>query len=174
MPYDGLTIARHFIDLAEQSGEKLTPLKVQKLVYFAHGWHLALTGKPLLNEVIQAWSFGPVVRSVYNAFRGLAGGEIDAEALRGLRRVPLLRDLTDAEAAHARELVAQVWEEYGGLTAIQLANLAHEPGSPWDVVNQRYGGEIPKFATVADELIKAHFDALAAEGEEAEAKAGAA
>jgi uncharacterized phage-associated protein len=76
MAINALAVANHFLDIAEKAGQRLTPMKLQKLVYFAHGWHLGLTGEPLLDEEIQAWSFGPVVRSVYNAFRDCGGDEI--------------------------------------------------------------------------------------------------
>src|SRR5947209_3400405 len=80
MPYDAKAIANYFLDLAEAEAKSLTPMKLQKLVYYAHGWHLALTGRPLLDEEIQAWSFGPVIRSLYNEFREFGAEPITRRA----------------------------------------------------------------------------------------------
>jgi uncharacterized phage-associated protein len=55
MPFDSKAVANEFLKLAEQDGVKLSPMKLLKLVYFAHGWHLALKGEPLLNERVEAW-----------------------------------------------------------------------------------------------------------------------
>jgi uncharacterized phage-associated protein len=62
MPYPAAAIANEFIKVAKRNGVLLTPMKLQKLVYFAHGWYLALLGKPLINEPVEAWKFGPVIQ----------------------------------------------------------------------------------------------------------------
>jgi uncharacterized phage-associated protein len=41
-------------------------LKVQKLLYYCQGWHLALNGEPLFGEEIQAWTNGPVVADLWH------------------------------------------------------------------------------------------------------------
>ena len=68
MPYDPKAIANYFLDLARAQEKALTPLKIQKLVYFANGWHLAIKGVPLINEQVEAWRFGPVIPSLYTHF----------------------------------------------------------------------------------------------------------
>ena len=62
-PYRACAIANYFLERAER--EPITQMKVQKLVYFAHGWHLGITQKPLINEQVEAWPYGPVIPSLY-------------------------------------------------------------------------------------------------------------
>src|ERR1041385_1190632 len=69
MRFDPKAIANYFLDLAESEKAAIEPLKMQKLVYFAHGWYLAFTGKPLLNEFVEAWQYGPVIPDLYHAFK---------------------------------------------------------------------------------------------------------
>ena len=47
----------------------LTNLKLQKFVYFAHGWYSAFTDKTLIADEVQSWQYGPVIQNLYNALR---------------------------------------------------------------------------------------------------------
>lgn len=47
----------------------VTPLKLQKLLYYVQGYSLALTGKPAFSDQIEAWRYGPVVESVYQEYK---------------------------------------------------------------------------------------------------------
>lgn len=69
MSYDSRTIANHFIALAEIEGRTITPMTIQKLVYLAHGWSLGLFDEPLIDDTVEAWEYGPVIPSLYNAFK---------------------------------------------------------------------------------------------------------
>ena len=62
-------VASEFIVLARNAGESLTPMQLLKLVYIAHGWMLALHHRPLIKDDVQAWQYGPVIPSLYNAIR---------------------------------------------------------------------------------------------------------
>lgn len=57
--------------LVEHSQERLQSMKLQKLAYFAQGWHLTWIGTPLFQEKILAWKMGPVVRELFSEHRGM-------------------------------------------------------------------------------------------------------
>ncbi|MFM9718924.1 Panacea domain-containing protein, partial [Streptomyces galilaeus] len=40
-----------------------------KVLYFAHAWHLAKYGKPLVAQPFEAWRHGPVNRVVYDQYK---------------------------------------------------------------------------------------------------------
>ena len=65
--YHAATIANAFVALSKRDGRVFHPIQLNKLVYFAHGWHLAYHGTPLIAETVQAWRFGPTIRSLYRA-----------------------------------------------------------------------------------------------------------
>jgi uncharacterized phage-associated protein len=181
MPYEPAAIANYFLDLAEKNGESLTPMKVQKLVYFAHGWHLAFRDSPLIDETIQAWKFGPVIKSLYRDLREFGRNGIKGR-IRMVRKKPgadsspthgTIRDLFKQfefyEPAipecdtYAISLMGEIWKVYSKYTGIQLSNVTHSPDSPWSAVVKVFGGDPPKNTTIPDETIRDYFKAKQAE-----------
>ena len=51
-------LARNRITAEEAGGEYISNLKLQKLLYYAQGCFLAVTGKPLFSDPIVAWQHG--------------------------------------------------------------------------------------------------------------------
>ncbi len=49
--------------------EEINHLKVQKILYFLEGYHLAVFGKSLIEGQFQAWKYGPVVPEVYQQYK---------------------------------------------------------------------------------------------------------
>ena len=61
-PIGAKIVARWFVNHADRaSGEAITQLKLQKLVYYADAWFLANFDEPLIKEDFEAWAHGPVV-----------------------------------------------------------------------------------------------------------------
>lgn len=157
-PYDTLAVANYFLEKARGQGQGIDPMKLQKLVYYAHGWHLAITGKPLIDEPVEAWPYGPVIPSLYHEFKHYGRQPIGSLATRfdGVEFVAPCLSSGDHETA---AILSRIWETYGRLTGVQLSNLSHEDGSPWQItwdraekMGKRRGVDID------DELIKSHFE----------------
>lgn len=164
MAYDAKQIATEFIQLAREDGKKLTPMQLQKLVYFAYGWYLAITGERLIDERVGAWKWGPVIPSLYNAFReygsdpiGDVPGELyfDGAELK-VRKFPLISNDSRRDDA-ARSVIRRVWEIYGGYSASTLSSMTHEPNSPWSMTD----GKDIRGTNISDDLIKNYFRRLA-------------
>jgi len=97
-------------DTPEQS-DLLSPLRLQKLLYYAQGYALAVTGRPLFEEPVRAWRCGPVVESVYRAYERLGAHGIDPTP------PPSAEPLTPRE----RDIAWMAWAEYGQYSAHRLA-----------------------------------------------------
>ena len=69
MSHNANKIADYILFKTQNTGDFLTNLKLQKLLYYAQAWYLANYQKPLFDEPIEAWVHGPVVVQVYNEFR---------------------------------------------------------------------------------------------------------
>ena len=121
MAYSGEEIARAFIQIASESGTQITHLKLQKLLYFAHGWHLAFYDQPLLDERIEAWKHGPVVRTVYKLFKDGGGTPLRYDG----------KDYLSGLSDETRDLLLGVWKTYGSIDAFDLSKMTHTEDSPW-------------------------------------------
>ena len=131
-PYSPAAIANVFLDLAEQEGKSLSNMKIQKLVYFAHGWHLAVSQGPLSNELPMAWQYGPVFWSLYQDLK-IWGGVAIQERIRTAEAV-------DNEAA--QRIIGSIWETCKNLSAFQLAQRSHMRGSPWHTIRVETHGAL--------------------------------
>jgi uncharacterized phage-associated protein len=163
MPYPAAAIANEFLHLAKEENRHLTPMKLLKLVYFAHGWYLALAGRPLINEPVEAWKFGPVISSLYHALKKFGNTPIrefvTEDACFGFAdpnpHVFSIDDAQDkAENTVAKNLAKRIWELYGGFSPFQLSNLTHEPGSPWHGTTTK---DKKRNAPISEDSIRKYF-----------------
>jgi uncharacterized phage-associated protein len=154
-----LSIANFFIEKSMKEGCLLTNMQAVKLTYIAHGWYLGLAGQPLLNEVPQAWMYGPVVRSVYEEFKSYGRNQITQLAWQNLPSGQTSNyPLSDQSLVPFLE---QIWKQYGEFTGPQLSELTHKPGTPWDEVWHRRGGKDNLEVPIPNPLIEQHYKLLA-------------
>ena len=125
MQYQAVAVANAFLDMARAEGRALDPMQLQKLVYFAHGWHLGLTGDPLILEPIEAWDYGPVIRTLYQELKTYGSGKVSG-MIGDLRSEP-----PNVWDQATKDFLHKVWEVYGKLSAVELSAMTHRPNTPW-------------------------------------------
>lgn len=81
MAYKALDIANKLLAKAADvcGGDLMSNMKLQKMLYYEQGYHLAAFGTPLFDEDIEAWMYGPVVPSVYEHFKSHGSGGLEPE-----------------------------------------------------------------------------------------------
>ena len=146
-------VANYFIKKALEEGVELTPMQLIKLVYLAHGWHLGLSGEPLIAERVEAWKYGPVIKSLYHQFKHYGGRGLDEDAL--------IPNTTLLEPLRLEGFLDAVWWRYGRLSGLQLSTLTHQTDSPWDKVWNQQGGKKLFAVKIPDELIRDYYKAKA-------------
>lgn len=129
--YSPKSIANYFLELAQATGESISPMKLQKLVYYAHGWYAGYTQQPLIDEAVEAWQYGPVIPSLYHEFKRFGSGEIKGKAKDFDQRGPV--EVATPPEQHVRTFLSNVWNSYGGYTGVTLSEMTHAVGTPWDV-----------------------------------------
>lgn len=131
-PYPAPLIAYAFVVKGIQEHRPITQMKLQKLVYLAHGVYMVFNNnEPLIREEFEAWQFGPVVPNIYRDYRSYGSAAIndfsfDYSGELERQHVALMED----EKAVAA--IDYVWEIAKNLSAYSLSNWTHLKGSPWD------------------------------------------
>jgi len=134
--------------LRELSGGTLTPLQLIKLTYISHGWSHAINNKPLFDDRIEAWQYGPVVPKLYHAVK-----DYRAEPVAG--PIP---EWGEPLTAEEDALVTAVFNTYGKLSGGQLSAMTHMSGTPWDIAWRR-----GRNSQITDDMVADHYRKLAAE-----------
>lgn len=157
-------IANEFIRRAAAEGRALTQMQLQKLVYIAHGWNLAINGEKLTHDDPQAWDYGPVYRDLWQALKAYGRLPVKREIRNGEYLPEMLDDQIAALPARARlseeerAIIDRVYQNYGGFHAFKLSALTHEPGTPWTQVYAEGSG---RFQEITPEQIQEYFSGLA-------------
>lgn len=117
----------------DNEGENITNLKLQKLLYYAQGFHLALLGKPLFDDRIEAWRYGPVCPSVYVKFK-----------IHGSSPLPYNSEIDFSELFSNKQmdLLDEIYDVFGQYSAWKLRDMTHE--EPTWIDNEATVSEIPQ------------------------------
>jgi uncharacterized phage-associated protein len=109
--------------IVANSKPAVTPMRLLKLLYVAHGYSLAVNRQPLLDESVEAWQYGPMVPSVYQAVRKYRSKPV--ESMGRIGGCPL----SEADLL----VLDKVLTTYQHVNAIQLSAAMHQPGTPWSI-----------------------------------------
>lgn len=137
-------VADHLVWLAHQHGSFVSNLKLQKLLYYAQAWHLALNGRPLFADRLEAWVHGPVVPSVYHRFKQWGYRSIDEDLAS-----PGLPD-------EVQEFLRELADEYMPLDAYELELMSHRE-TPWQNARGALAPDAPSRAVLAEDDMREYF-----------------
>lgn len=114
-------VSEFFLCLTDPDvGENISNLKLQKLVYYAQGFHLAIHGTQLFEEPVLAWEHGPVVENLYHEYKQF-----------GSQGIPMPANFNPEVFTKKQvELLNEVYEVYGQFSAWKLRNMTHSE-RPW-------------------------------------------
>lgn len=134
MAYNVLEIANHLLACAANSevGELMSNMKLQKMLYYEQGFHLAYFGTPLFEEETEAWMYGPVVPIVYSHYESF--GKV------GIEPKPDHFEFSNKEE---EALFNEVFKTYNSYSAYGLANMTHQE-YPWATTPEGRGSIISK------------------------------
>ncbi len=131
--------ANYFIKKAKS----VSIMKLIKLAYISHGWHLAIYDRPLFFNRIEAWQYGPVIPDLYYASKYHGNGRM-------LDNVFCDYELPNDNTT---EFLETCYKYYGGLSPLALSSLTHKEGTPWEDVYKE--GE--RGTEISNEVIKKYY-----------------
>ena len=117
-----LQLAKYLVKLNtknEEYGEVLTNLKLQKLLYYIQGFHLAYFDEPIFDDKIEAWQYGPVVVSLYGQLKKFGNGPV---IFPEDEKIKLSKD--------QKNLISAIFNQIGQYSAWKLVELTHSE-APW-------------------------------------------
>lgn len=130
MAYSAIQVANAFIHRAKNGKiADLTPMKLQKLMFFAQSWHIKETGYPLFDDFFSRWQYGPVIPSIYHEFKDFRDKPITTYGMDVYCNSTMIDDRDTASWA----LIDDMIKEYGNYTASQLSWMTHQPGTAWSM-----------------------------------------
>jgi uncharacterized phage-associated protein len=166
-PFPVKAVANAILGRSFSEKRPVSPLKLQKLLYYAHGYYSAAYGQPLVDEAFEAWQYGPVVPAVYHEFKEFGNAPITREATEldwdQEEDIPVPALFDDPRV---QRVVDYVWKQYGSLPAVSLSEMTHRPNSPWDktMKSNKFG---LKNVDIPQSLIEDYFGSLVKKGQKA-------
>jgi uncharacterized phage-associated protein len=148
MTHSALQVASKMIELGLKKNpvQKYTPMQLLKLVYISHGWMLALFNRPLFNEKVEAWKYGPVIPELYESVKHYKARPVEE------LKAPVDGTFDSDELG----VLQYVINAYGHIDGITLSQITHAPNTPWSMAYDHvyWGNEI------SNNLITNHYKNL--------------
>lgn len=128
MAFSPAHISNNILKRSFKDSVEVSPMKLQKLLYFVASEYSKEKHKPLLSEPLRAWQYGPVVRSVYDEFRSFGASPIRNFAKDATGKAYRIDERKNPALAKALD---RVWKNASDLSAVQLSRITHLPASAW-------------------------------------------
>ncbi|PQP39351.1 Panacea domain-containing protein [Mycolicibacterium austroafricanum] len=128
MTFDAGQVCNNVLMRAFRDDFSVSPMKLQKILYFVASEYAKDTGEPLLSEPFQPWQYGPVVQSVYSEFKPFGGGPIRRYAKDSQGKAYIV---AEDQNVKLRKVLDRVWPAVKSRSAVDLSRITHLPGSAW-------------------------------------------
>ncbi|RYE90674.1 MAG: DUF4065 domain-containing protein [Cytophagaceae bacterium] len=151
----GMVDAQLLADYILQKYGPMSHLKLQKLLYYCEGYHLAYFDTSLIPQDFQAWVHGPVCREVYNNLKNFSLLYVDL-AFDGQSNPALL--IGSALSSEQQELLSDVFSELASWTGMQLENATHKE-LPWREARRGFGPADKCDQLISKETMKSFYKA---------------
>jgi uncharacterized phage-associated protein len=142
------SVADFLLHESRERGELLTNLKLQKLLFYAQAWFLALKNRELFAEDFQAWVHGPVLPTQYHRFKDFQWKPLVVDVVR------------PAVAPEVAEHLLDIIEAFGIESAVSLELMTHRE-KPWLEARGNLPSDAPSSARISKDTMRAFYRQLA-------------
>ena len=148
MAVSSITVANAFLDLASNAGKTLTNMQLQKLVFLAQGYSMAMLDRPVHYQNTHAWQFGPVTPKLYKQLQKYGNSWVTEKIEQNVEEfIP--------EDSPEFEIITAVFNSFGHWTGGQLSALTHEENTPWKITWDKQ-----PFSIIDTELMKKFYTGI--------------
>lgn len=129
---------------------EITPMALQKLLYYAQGFHKAFNGEFLFQEDCEAWVHGPVFRNVYYKYKDYGYNPIEGNILE-YGKIELIET--------EEEILKSIIANFGCYSGRVLENMTHAE-TPWRVTRNGLDDHEGSERVINKELITDYFSKI--------------
>ena len=152
-PVDAKSFANLLLDWAEQATISVSPMKLQKLLYYCHADFLIVTGSPLLQQEFEAWEYGPVIPSLFHEFKAHGSEPINSRAFR-FDPVSCRREQAPpCKLGPYESVIRASFGIYAKHSASALSNMSHSESGPWAETLRRFTNGSPRGRSIENRVI---------------------
>jgi len=144
-----LTISYIFEQMKE-----VTPLALQKILYFIQGIYMVMFGKPLYKEDCMAWIHGPVYEEVYDLFKDFKYNPIEDS------RFAIFKNRFEELSEQEKMVIDLVINTFGKYSGKVLEGITHEE-KPWKNARIGYEPSEPSREIISKDEIRNYFVSVA-------------
>ncbi len=120
-------VANFFLKIVDRdSGSTITPLKLQKILYYAQGYYLAYYDKELFKEDFQAWAHGPANEEIYYKYKDY-----------GFNLIPSPNEELPEIDNSICMFLSDIWQTFGIYDGKYLEDQTHKE-KPWIEARKGY------------------------------------
>lgn len=159
-PLEVKAFANLLLDWADEMSVAVSPMKLQKLIYYCHADFLITNGAPLVAQEFEAWEYGPVIPSLFQEFKNCGAESIRQRAFRFNPLTASREIASPAELGPYLNSVRASFEIYGRLSAATLSRLSHSSDGPWSEALERFNRGRNMGKKISNNLIYSHHNFL--------------
>lgn len=128
MKASSTVLCNNILFRGQRDGVEITPMKLQKLMYFVCRDYTKLYGASPISEQFEVWQYGPVLPSVYSEFKSFRSRPITEYAKDASGNAYMVSEESTPDLAMT---IDNVWRKYHRLTGVELSRITHKPESGW-------------------------------------------
>lgn len=133
--------------------QEVTPLVLQKMLYYVQGIHMVLFDMPLFPEKCYAWQHGPVYEKVYFLFKDFKYNPIDDN------RFALFNGRSKKLTENEKQVIDLVIQTFGRYSGKVLESITHNE-KPWQDARKGYNSTEPSRVLIPEEDMKSYFEEI--------------
>ncbi len=151
MAFDSRIIANKVLQSAWQQEIVLKKMQLIKLVYFVHGWSLAMFDSSVVEDMPEAWQIAPVYPKIYRELSGYTTQSVNMLLMDSRTHIPFDAKLDSKEQGR---LIADITNHYGNIDAFTLSLKTSEADTPYDLTIKKHG----KYSIIKEDLMLSYFE----------------
>lgn len=128
MPMSANVVCNNILRRAFDEQIDVSPMKLQKLMYFVSCEYAKRTNSVLFSESFGVWQYGPVLPAVYDEFKSFKSTPINKYATDA---DGVAYAVNEATSPNLRGAIDRIWDAFKNYDGIYLSHITHRDDSGW-------------------------------------------